>query len=491
MTLPVNRVVKVTILTSPIFPKRNGFGIALILGTGPYLPVGERSRPYASMTEVAVDFPANSEEYKAAQIAFNQSPRPDQIRIGRRFATAVGGELVGSAPNSTDAATWAAIDDGSFSVNLDGTKVDVSPIDFTGVANMNAVAAKIQTAIQAETGGTGATVTWNGTVFSIHSATTGPTSTVSVTSAVAPAVGTHIGGLMGTDTGKPAAGAAAETITQALDAQDLYSSEWYGVHFTNGQLASNDDYLAFGAWVASKVKIGGVTSTASVLYDPTSTTDFASLLKAQLNRRMFTVYDASNKYAALSAMVRAFAVNFNNQNSTITLFLKTLPGVTADDTINTTRANALEDKNVNYYTAFGDSPALANGVMADGTYFDEVHGLDWFQNAIETNVFGFLYTRTTKVPQTDRGVALIVQQVEKACDQGVNNGLLAPGVWNGAEFGTLLAGQFLKTGYYVYAQPVAQQNQSDREARKAPPIQVAAKGAGAIQHVDIEVTFER
>jgi hypothetical protein len=490
--LPVNRVVNVKILTSPIFPKRNGFGVLLLLGTGAYLPVRERSRAYANMTEVALDFPAGSEEYKAAAIAFSQSPRADQIRIGRRFASAVGGELVGAAPTATDAATWAAIDDGSFRVTIDGgTPLDVSPIDFTGVANLNAVASKVQTAIQAETGGTGVLVSYNGSRFTIKSPTTGPTSSVSLTSAVTPATGTHIGGLLGTDSGTATAGFAAETIAQALDAQEAYSTEWYGLHFTNGQLSTAQDFVDAAGWVQSRVKILGITSPQASLYDPTNTTDFASALKDAMYSRVFTVYDQTNNYAAVSAMMRAFAVNFNNQNSTITLMFKTLPGIQADDSINTTRANALEGKNVNYYTQFGDSPMLANGIMASGVYFDEVHGLDWLQNAIETNVFGFLYTRTTKVPQTDRGVALIVQQVEKACQEGVNNGLLAPGTWNGSEFGTLTVGQFLKQGFYVYAAPVATQNQSDREARKAPPIQVAAKGAGAIQHVDIEVTFER
>jgi hypothetical protein len=73
----------------------------------------------------------------------------------------------------------------------------------------------------------------------------------------------------------------------------------------------------------------------------------------------------------------------------------------------------------------------------------------------------------------------------------VNNGLLAPGVWNGGDLGEMKTGMFLPKGYYVYAQPVAQQNQSDRDARKAPPIQAIIKGAGAIHFADITVTFQR
>lgn len=490
--LPVNRVVKVKILAAPIFPKRNGFGVALILGASATLPLAERSRAYADMAEVAVDFAANTEEYKAATRFFSQSPRPDQLRIGRMFTAAVAGELRGQPVTTTDPATWAAITDGSFRVSIDGAAaIDVSPIDFTGVANLNAVATKIQTAIQAEVGGAGVTCTYDGSRFTIKSPTTGVLSSVSQTSAVAPAAGTHIGGLMNTDEGVTTNGAAQESITEALDAQAEYSTEWYGVHFANGLLTTDVNILAAAAWVQSRVKMLLITSNDVKLPDATIDDDFASTLKAGLYSRTFTVYDKNNDYAALSAAARAFAVNFNMENSTITLKFKTLPGIIADGDISTNTANTLDSKNVNYYTQFGESPMLAEGKMASGVFFDEVHGLDWLQNAIETNVFGFLYTRTTKVPQTDRGVALIVQQAEKALQEGVNNGLLAPGTWNGSEFGTLTVGQFLKRGFYCYAQPVAQQNQSDREARKAPPIQIAAKGAGAIHFVDIEVTFER
>jgi hypothetical protein len=155
-----------------------------------------------------------------------------------------------------------------------------------------------------------------------------------------------------------------------------------------------------------------------------------------------------------------------------------------------TQAETLKAKNVNYYTYFGTSAMLAEGVMANGRFFDEVYGLDWLQNAVETAVFGYLYT-TPKVPQTDKGVARIVQQVESACQQAVNNGLLAPGTWNGAPLGQVATGDFLAKGFYVYAAPVASQTLADRNARKAPPITVLAKGAGAIHAVDITITFER
>ena len=108
-----------------------------------------------------------------------------------------------------------------------------------------------------------------------------------------------------------------------------------------------------------------------------------------------------------------------------------------------------------------------------------------------TDVYNLLYTSPTKVPQTDAGNQLIASVIEAACEAAVNNGYLAPGVWNSAGFGAVKQGDTLSKGYYVYAPAIATQSQADREARKAVPFQVAAKEAGAIHTVDVLVTVNR
>ena len=63
MTIPVSKVVKVSILSSPTFPKRKGFGLLLIIGKSARLPVGNRIRFYSDMDAVAADFDSTDEEY--------------------------------------------------------------------------------------------------------------------------------------------------------------------------------------------------------------------------------------------------------------------------------------------------------------------------------------------------------------------------------------------------------------------------------------------
>ena len=74
----------------------------------------------------------------------------------------------------------------------------------------------------------------------------------------------------------------------------------------------------------------------------------------------------------------------------------------------------------------------------------------------------------------------------------VNCGLIAPGTWKGTGIaGVVNTGEFLAKGYKIIAGKIADQSESDRASRKAPPITIACKGAGAIQHVDIYVQFEQ
>lgn len=488
--IPVSKVVKVNILSSPTFPARKGFGLLNIIGKSARLPIGDRIRAYSDMAGVAADFQSTDEEYKAAQIFFSQAPRPTELLISRRFDAAVSGELLCSVNYEKTLTTWQAVTNGGFDIKLDGVNVQITALNLSGAANLDAVASAIQTKLALALAGS--TCVFDGKRFIIRSGTTGVTSTVDYTTAPTGAgAPTDIGAMLGSrleDLGVKTAGSAIETIAGSLDALQQKNPSWYGVTFTKELTEQNIKDAA--AWAETQVKIFGFTTSASNVLDASVTADIASFMKSNLYDRTFCIWDNDDPYQIVSAFARAFTVNFNEQNSTITLKFKLLPGTTPVQLTETQR-QALVAKNCNYYTYFGDSAMLAEGVMAGGKFFDERHGLDWLQNAIETNVFGYLYTRTTKVPQTDKGVAALVQQVEKACREGVNNGLLAPGVWNGMDLGEVKSGSFLSKGFYVYAQPVAEQNQSDREARKAPPIQVIAKGAGAIHFVDITVTFER
>lgn len=285
---------------------------------------------------------------------------------------------------------------------------------------------------------------------------------------------------------------SVETLAQAITAV-LQFTNWYGLGIADDEDLTAAEITATAAAIqaSSLSRVFAVTSDDSGIIDSASTTDIASTLKDAGYSRTFVQYSTKSKYAALSAFGRAFTVNFTGNNTTITLKFKTEPGVTYE-TLTSSQAAAVDAKNANVYVYYAnDTAILQQGVMANGDFFDERHGLDWLQNYVQTNLFNLLYTSTTKIPQTEAGITRLLSNVEQSLDQAVTNGLVAPGVWNGGDIGQITAGDTLTKGYYVYAQPLSSQAQADREARKSPLIQAAIKLAGAIHYADVQINVVR
>ncbi|MBZ7030123.1 DUF3383 domain-containing protein [Klebsiella pneumoniae] len=285
-----------------------------------------------------------------------------------------------------------------------------------------------------------------------------------------------------------------ETLLEAVNALMDYNV-WYGLHLAVPEADYPDDATIItvsAAIEASTVsRIFGITTDAATILDAATTTDLASKLKAAKYSRTFIQYSTSSRYAALSAFARAFTVDFTGSNTTITLKFKQEPGITYE-TLGTSQANNLEAKNCNVYVYYeNDTAILEQGVMSNGDFFDERHGLDWLQNAVQTADFNTLYTSTTKIPQTDAGTTTRIANIELVLDKAVQNGLFAPGKWTGGPMGQLNTGDMLTKGYYTWAENVDDQLQVDREARKGVPIQVAGKLAGAVHYGTVAITVVR
>lgn len=285
----------------------------------------------------------------------------------------------------------------------------------------------------------------------------------------------------------------AETPVECVAVLADLSTAWYGLMFQASVQPTDDQSLDVSSFIEALdiTRIYGVTITDPNVTSSLVQNDLASLQKAAGYLRSFCQYSSSNVAAIASFFGRAFTVDFTAQNSTINMMYKQEPGVVGES-LSTTQADTLQSKRCNVFVDYvNNTVILQYGVMSGSAYFDEIMGLDWFQNAVQTACYNLLYTSLTKIPQTDAGVNQFVNAISGICGAAVNNGLVAPGVWNAQGFGQLNEGDFLKTGYYIYAQPVALQSQSDRETRVAPPIQVAVKLAGAIDTLNVIVNVNR
>lgn len=485
--LSVNRLIRVTTNLTPLAAQFANFNTLVIVGSSNVIDVGERIRSYNTLEEVAEQFGTTAPEYLAASLYFQQIPQPTQLFIGRWAETATSAILKGGVLTSAEQemTNWTVIDSGGINLTIDGVARNLTALDFTAQTNLNGVASVINTALGVNGG-----CTWDGEKFIITSDTTGASSTIAYATAGA---GDNIATLMKMTSGlasPPVNGIAAETPLQAVVALDDVTY-WYALTFADTSI-TDDQQVAVAAYLQGTARkhIYGASITNTNVLSANVTNDLASRLRDLGYTRTFSQY-AEVPYVAASFLGRALTVNFAANNSTITMMYKQEPGV-APLLLTATQADTLTDKRCNFFVRYDNNTSiLQNGVMEGPAFFDEIYGLDWLENQIQTNVYNLLYTSPTKVPQTDAGTQLIVNAIAAACAAGVNNGLIAPGVWNSAGFGTLAQGDFMPTGYYIYAPPVALQAQADREARKSVPIQVAVKLAGAIHTVDVLVNVNR
>ena len=487
--LPVSRVVNVGVVLTPKGAQAQSLSNLLLLGTSTVLDTVERYREYGTLADVANDFGTSGAEYLGAQAWFGQSPQPTNLLIGRWVnADAAGGLRCGLlSASQQDMSAWTVITNGGFKYSKDGGSLtNVTGLNFSAATNLNAVASTIQAAL------TGVNVVWNATYsrFEFTSTTTGAASAVSFLQA--PTSGTDISNFLAgrsTSTGAYVfAGQVAESALAAVQYFDnAIGQKFYGLCIP--AITLNADHIAVAGYIqgAGAKHWYGLTSADAAILSAVSTTDIAAQMQALGYNRTAVQYSSQNPYAVISAMARILTTDYNGNNTTITLKFKQEPGVVYEN-LTLTQANALEAKNCNVFVQYNNNTAiLEQGVMSDGTFIDIVTGTDWLAVTIQNALYNLLYTSPTKIPQTDQGQQLLTNQVESICAQGVTNGLLAPGVWNSQGFGQIKQGDYLQKGYYVYSPSFNSQLQSDRAARHAMPIQVAAKLAGAIHDSTVTI----
>jgi hypothetical protein len=488
--LNVSRVVDVDVSFSPQAVAAARFDTLLVMGDSDVVSTGEKLRAYNSIEEVTNDFLTTAPEYLAADLYFAQIPQPDELFIGRWARTPTSGVVVGGILSTEERKIvhWTSIIGGSMKITIDGASaVEITGLDFSAETNLNGVASKIQAKL------TGVDVLWNAThsQFSITSQSTGDTSTVSYASAASS--GTDVSAqlkLTAALASTAGPGILSETPLQAVVRVDGLG--WYACMFAASVMPTDVDALAVGAYLEATTEkhLFGVTTGDTATLDPEDDTDIATSFMLGDYYRTMVQYCSSNPYAIASIFGRAFSTDFEGTNTMLTLKFKTEPLVIGE-LLTATEADTLVDKRCNVYVRYNnDTTIYQEGVMSGPAYFDEMHGLDWLANRIQTDIWNLLY-QTPKVPQTANGMNMLEARVTNALDQAVTNGLVAPGQWNAPGFGNIYDGYYLSTGFYVYSIPIDDQSQTDREQRIAPLIQVAVKLAGAVHFASVLLSVNR
>lgn len=282
------------------------------------------------------------------------------------------------------------------------------------------------------------------------------------------------------------------------------NSEWYVVI---PLAATDEDLQAIAAWAESAepdTVLAYTTSDEHNLRKDVSAdagTDVDGIFKklqAKSYLRSIGLYcgqeDTPDAVAALVGY--AMGANRGTNNSAYTLAYKSMPGVTPDDLTEAEVQYVCGDSETSgvggnvYVQRAGTYNVVQQGIMANGAHFDEVLYLDMLKDRITLAIMDLLVS-VAKVPGTEPGVASIVNRINGACDDFVNTGFIAPGVWKGGTVLDLEDGTTLPKGYLVLSEPVADQAQDKRDKRVAPSIYVCIKTAGAFEWITINVNVNR
>ncbi len=493
-SLPISRLISTSVNLAPGGAAAQNTSQLLVLGSSTVIDPTERYRTYNSLAEVATDFGTTAPEYLAAVLWYEQSPQPTSLLIGRWVQAAAAAYLRGGTLSAAEQllSAWTSITTGSTKFSIDGTLYSLTGMNFSGATNLNGVASIVQTALTTATAP--ATITWNAAYqrFELVTTTTGTSATVAFN--VPTGSGTDITTQLGFTAaagGYLSQGAAVETALAAVTLFDgNYGQIWYAVTVLG---AVDADVLAIAPYIEgsnNRHMLAATTQEAAVL-NTTDTTSLPYLLAQAAYRHTCVQYSSSNPYAVVSMLARILTTDYTANNSVITLMYKQEPGIVAEN-INVSQIDALESKNCNVFAAYNNNTAIIEpGVASSGDFLDTVIGTDALALDIQADVYNFLYTSPTKIPQTDDGNHSVANVISNRLSAYKDNGLLAPGIWQQTGFGTLATGDYLSTGYYVYAPPIALQGQTDRAARKSVTFQVAAKLAGAIHTVDILINVNR
>ena len=495
--LDVSRVINVSVALSAQAVQTRGFGTLMIMGTSPVISMKERYRSYTSLEQVAIDFGISDPEYLAASLFYSQEPKPLNLMIGRWASAATEALLKGGDLSSAEQliTRWTAITAGYFVIPVNGSDVLVSGLDFSSFTNLNQVAAAITTIITDSI----ASMSWDGTRFKVLTTATGASATIGYVkeATTPPSGGVYIGNMLKLTSllaVEAVDGCDAEEPLEAVLVMSNMNTSWYGITFATSTSITDEQYLAVAAGIEGLQvsRVFGITVQDANTKSSVASNTLVQQLEALDYARTICLYSSSNPYAICSMFGRAFSVDFTAQNEVITLKFKQLPGVVYEQ-LTETEANVLASRNCNVFVYYNnDTAILQEGVMVNGSFFDERHSLDWWQNAVQTAVWNLLYTNKTKIPQTNAGAQLIAAVIARVCEEAINNGMLSDEtlIWMGDSVGQLEKGNTID-GYYIYTPPVNVQSQADREARKSPAIKVALKLSGSIHSVDVIANVNR
>lgn len=294
-------------------------------------------------------------------------------------------------------------------------------------------------------------------------------------------------------------GSPNETVRAAI--ARIAQSVYYYAVLIDSELAASDptEFAALAANCQALKKMFGYASSNVNDLNPGSALDLIRQASETRGRMMYYGNALLNGAAVQQTQIfaaaylgRGLSVDFTGIGTAITMHGKALAGITPDQTIGQTQLALAQTAGIDVYVLVGTPMVFCSS--ANG-WFDEVYNDDWFAQALQVGGFNYLIPVAFKIPQTEEGISGLKSAYRAVCEQAKTVGVIAPGEWTGAVPAgvpqDLFKQNIRNVGYFVFSSPVATQAPADRNARKAPLVQIAAKLAGAVQSSNVLVQMQQ
>ncbi len=365
---------------------RGNFGTPMIVA--PLMTFPERVRVYTSYNAAAEDdLPPNV--LTALSDAFGQIPRPRQIKVGRRSVLKGVIEVADLIALGTYSFT---VGSQTYSYTADGTPTAAEVV--AGLAA--AVLADTDEIITATVAGDTLEVAWIGTnIDSINLLSNLQWGTISPL-------------------------AAASAVADDLNAITDEDQSWYGLVMVE---RVKQTQLDAAEWTEANDRLFITATDEADVLNAGVTTDLLSVLKNTRYYRTAALFhtNAATEYPDAAWAARVFTI----QPGAETWALKGLASVTPSP-LTATQKQTVVNKGGNTFEFYQSQVALTNpGKVSAGEWIDVIRFRDWLKDTIQVNMTQMMINRD-KVPYTDSGIQLCVNNLRKSLQEGVNVGGIAP-----------------------------------------------------------------
>lgn len=433
----LDNIVNVQIALQTTGVTRGEFGIPMIVA--PLMTFTERVRVYNSYNEASEDdLPPSL--LTALSDCFGQIPRPRQVKVGRR-------SVLTAIINVTELLPL-----GTYSIT-----VGAETYSFT--ADASPLATEIVT-------GLAAAITTD-TNEKITATVVGSTLQIAYISQ-ADLAGVSLATGLGWGLISPLS--AGTAVGDDLDAILDEDARWYGLVMTE---RVKQTQINAAEWTEANDRLFITATSEADVLNPALATDLISVLKNTRYFRTAVMFhtNAATEYPDAAWAGRVFTIQPGGE----TWALKGLASVTPSPLTATQRQTVI-NKGGNTFEFYQTQVALTNpGKVAAGEWIDVIRFRDWLKDTIQVNMVQMMINRD-KVPYTDQGIQLCVNNLRKSLQEGQKVGGIAPDELDAA--GATVPG-------FILTFPRSVELASSIKASRILDIGFTARLAGAIHVVNV------